>query len=166
MNETYVEWMVKKKPNPYLKFLKYTAVMLVSICVLLGIVSYNIIFMLVAIVIGVAIYFINLHIEIEYDYLYVDRQLSIDKVLNKSRRKRIATYDLDRMEILAPINSHRLDGHKNREVKLLDYSSGLEQQPDPRFALFIDGKTKLVFEPSAEMVKAIAMIAPRKVFKE
>jgi len=166
MNETYVEWMVKRKANPYLKFLKYTAIMLASFSVLLGIATSNIIFLLVAVVLGVGIYFLSLHVEIEYDYLYVDRQLSIDKVLNKSRRKRIATYDLDRMEILAPIKSHRLDDYKNREVKLIDYSSGLELKPDVRFALFIDGKTKIVFEPSPEMVKAISMIAPRKVFKE
>ena len=166
MNDSYVEWMVKRKPNPYLKCLKYTAIMLTGFSVLLGIVTYNAIFLLVAVAIGVAIYFINLNVEIEYDYLYVDRQLSIDKVLNKTRRKRVATYDLDRMEILAPLNSHRLDGHKNREVKLIDYSSGLELKPDVRYALFIDGKTKVIFEPSPEMVKAITMIAPRKVFKE
>jgi hypothetical protein len=156
--------MVKRKTNQGLKLLKMTLIMLAVFCVLLGFTS--IIFLLVAVALGVGVYFTSLHTEIEYEYLYVDRQLTVDKILNQNRRKRVAVYDLDRMEILAPFSSHRLDSYKNREAKTFDFSSGLESKPDPRFTMYMSGNNKIILEPTPEMVKAISTVAPRKVFKE
>ena len=165
MNETYVECMIKRKSKPALKALKTALLCLAVLSFLVGFVALsNIIFLLVTIACGVGAYFCTLNAEIEYEYLYIDRQLTIDRIQNQSRRKTIAVYDLDRMEILAPLKSYQLDSYKNRTAKVIDYSSGEEKQPDTRFALYIDGSTKIVFEPSSAMIKAITMIAPRKVF--
>ena len=48
----------------------------------------------------------------------------MDKVMAKAKRKRVATYSIDRLEILAPIKSYHLDNYKNRNVKVKDYSIG------------------------------------------
>jgi hypothetical protein len=84
----------------------------------------------------------------------------------KSRRKRVATFDLNKMEIVAPVKSWHLDNFKNRTDKTVDYSSGEEKQPDRRFLFFYDGKQKVIFEPNEEMIKAMQFAAPRKVFKD
>ena len=42
------------------------------------------------------------------------------------------------MEIFAPVNSYHLDNYKNRQVKVLDFSSGKERQPETRYALYFD----------------------------
>ena len=122
--------------------------------------------MLVGIAFGVAAYFVNLHANLEYEYLYVDRELTVDKVMNKSRRKRVAVYEVGKMEILAPIKSWHLDNYKNRQDKVVDYSSGEEKQPDRRYVFFYDGQKKVILEPNLELVKAIAVVAPRKVFTD
>lgn len=167
MNETYVECMIKRKPNPVMKLLKYVTIMLAAFCMLIGLTLPGmLITLLIGIVLAAAAYFINLNSDIEYEYLYVDRQLTVDKILNQARRKKIAQYDLNRMEILAPIKSYRLDSYKNRTAKVIDFSSGMDLKPDPRYLMYIDGNQKIIFEPSPEMVKAIAAIAPRKVFKD
>ena len=78
----------------------------------------------------------------------------------------MAAYQVDRMEIMAPFRSYRLDNYKNRQVKIKDYSIGEEQQPDLRYAVYYEGGEKLILSPSQEMVKAIRNVAPRKVFTD
>ena len=121
--------------------------------------------LLIALLTGIAAYFITMNANLEYEYLYVDRELTVDKVMNKSKRKRIATFDIGKIEIMAPIKSHQLDSYQNRNYKSVDYSSWEEKQPDGRYVFYYDGQQKVIFEPNEEMIKAILNVAPRKVFK-
>ncbi len=166
MNDTYVEWMIQKKSSAAMKFLKMLLIVLAVMIGLLAMVAFNLVLFIVAVVFGVGAYFVSMNSEVEYEYLYVDKELTVDKVLAKSRRKRVATFDMGKMEIMAPIKSYHLDNYKNRQDKTSDYSSGEEKQPDPRYVFFYNGQQKIIFEPNAEMVKAIQFIAPRKVFMD
>lgn len=163
MTDTYVECLVAQKAKPIMFFLKY---LLISLTVVIGLGSLLFsIFLgfIIAICLGVAAYYVSANADIEFEYLYVDKQISIDKVFAKSRRKTVAKYDIDKLEILAPLNSHQLDNYNNRQAKVTDYSSGVISQPEKRYAFFYDGKEKIIFEPSEEFVKAIYNVAPRKV---
>lgn len=164
MSETYVECLVARKPSMLLSFLKILLIMLTVVFVLIG--AVYIPGLVVAIITGVGAYFATMNASIEYEYLYVDREISVDKVMAKSRRKKANTFSVDKMEILAPLNSHRLDSYRNRNAKMLDYSSGIAAQPERRYMMVCEGDTKVIFEPNAEMVKAIQSIAPRKVFTD
>ena len=166
MNETYVEWLVKRKTPAYMKLLKILSIMLAVCFVLLGFIT--IVAMIIGVLLCVGAYFIYLNSDLEYEYLYVDKELTIDKIMAKSKRKKVATYDMEKMEIMAPVKSWHLDNYKNRmeKEKAQDYSSGEERQPDPRYVFFYDGKQKVIFEPNAEMIKAIQNGAPRKVFTD
>ncbi len=164
MNETYVECLVKRKTPAFMALLKILSIMLAVCFLVMGIVFFPA--MLLGIAIGVGAYFIYLHADLEYEYLYVDKEITVDKVMAKTRRKRVAVYELDKVEIMAPIKSWHLDGFKNRNDKAVDYSSGEERQPDGRYVFFYDGRQKVIFEPNAEMVKAMQFVAPRKVFKD
>ena len=115
MNETYVEWLVKRKTPAYMTLLKILTIMLTVCFVLLG--FFLLPAMIIAVLLGVAAYFVYLNSDVEYEYLYVDKELTVDKVMAKSRRKRVATYDLGKIEILAPIKSWHLDNYKNRTDK-------------------------------------------------
>ena len=64
--------------------------------------------------------------EVEFEYLYIGREITIDKIMGKSTRKRVGTYDISSMEIFAPYISHRLDAYKSRKVEEKDYSIGVE----------------------------------------
>ncbi|MDE7177457.1 MAG: hypothetical protein K2O59_06535 [Lachnospiraceae bacterium] len=164
MSETYVECLVARNGSPLLRFLKMLFIMLTVVFVVIGMVFIP--GLLVAIATGVAAYFSYMNADIEYEYLYLDRELSVDKVMAKSRRKKTGSYSLEKMEIFAPLNSHRLDSYRNRQLKTLDYSSGIAAQPEKRYMMIWNGDTKIILEPNAEMVKAIQAIAPRKVFTD
>lgn len=164
MNETYVEWLVKRKTPAYMTFLKILFTVLAVFFILIGLLLLPA--LLLGIACGVAAYFITLNADLEYEYLYVDKELTIDKIMARSRRKRVAVFSLDKMEIVAPVKSWHLDNYKNRSEKAVDYSSGEIKQPDKRFVFYYDGQKKIIFEPNEEMIKAMQLVAPRKVFKD
>lgn len=166
MNETYVECMIKRKTPGYMTFLKMLLIILTVILGLLAMVGFSLVLFIVAVALGVAAYFVSMNADLEYEYLYVDKELTVDKVMAKSRRKKVASFDMGKLEIMAPVRSYHLDNYKNRQGKAADYSSGEEQQPDHRYVFYYDGQQKVIFEPNAEMVKAIQFAAPRKVFTD
>ena len=46
-------------------------------------------FLIIAVVAGVGAYFVNLNANLEYEYLYVDKQLTVDKIMARTRRKKV-----------------------------------------------------------------------------
>jgi len=168
MSDTYVECLVKAKPSILGKFFKVLLIVLTVVFVLAFIVVGTVIpyIILLPVATGVGAYFVNLYTDLEYEYLYLDKELVIDKVMAKTKRKRIGTYSLDRMEILAPIKSYHLDNYRNRDAKQCDYSIGEELQPDRRYVMYYEGGQKIILSPSAEMIKVMKNVAPRKVYSD
>lgn len=163
MSEIYVECLVARKSSFPLRLLK-TILMMLTVCFfIVGLASP--LMLLVAIIFGVASYFAYMNADIEYEYLYLDKEISIDKVLAKSKRKKAAVYNIEKMEVLAPVKSYHLDAYRNRELKAIDYSSG-EADDNNKYVMVYEGNVKVILEPNAEMVKAIQAVAPRKVFTD
>ena len=161
MNESYVECLVAKKPSSGMKALKVFLIVLAVIFFLLSMLNA---LMWLGVAAGIGAYFTSLNASVEFEYLYVDKEISVDKILNKTKRKKVEKFETERMEIFAPINSWHLDNMKNRQLKVTDYSSGVAGQPDRRYVMIYSGDRKIIFEPSEAMVKALQSVAPRKVF--
>lgn len=167
MSESYVECLVKQRTSLPRKFLKYLLIMLTAVFAVLSVLTgMNFVMFLIAVAMGAGAYFVNLYTDLEYEYLYLDRELTVDKVMAKTQRKRVAVYQMDRIEILAPIKSYHLDDYRNRTVKEKDYSIGYEDKPDLRYCMYYEGGEKLILSPSPEMIKAMKNTAPRKIFND
>ena len=160
----YIECMVACKPKPLMIFLKFLLIMLAVAAFLLT--NYSFFFIFLCIGLGAGAYFAGMNASIEYEYQYCDREITIDRIYNKSRRKNVAKYETDRIEILAPARSYRLAEFNNKNYKDLKYDSGEEKQPDPRYVMIYDGRERITFEPNAELVEAVRGVAPRKVFRD
>lgn len=165
MSDTYVECLVKTKPSLLGKFLK---VLLIVLTVIFAVAMFVFpLFFILAIPCGIGAYFANMFSDLEYEYLYLDKEIVIDKVMAKSKRKRVAVYSLDRIEILAPVKSYRLDNFARRNnTKVKDYSIGEELQPDRRYVMYYEGGEKVLLSPSEEMIKVMKNVAPRKIFTD
>lgn len=166
MSDAYVECLVKAKQSGVMKFFKVLLIVLTVICAIMTVTFFMTIMFVLAIVFGIGAYLINLFSDLEYEYLYLDRELVVDKIMAKSKRKRVATYTVDRMEIVAPVNSYHLDNYKNRQAKVKDYSVHEVQQPDLRYAMYYEGGLKIILSPSEQLMKALKSVAPRKVFTD
>jgi hypothetical protein len=128
--------------------------------------AYFAVLLFAALVCGIASHFVTFFTNLEYEYTYVDRELTVDRIASRSKRKRLAVYTLTRMEIFAPIKSYHLDSYKNRKVKTLDYSIGEELQPDLRYCMYYEGNLRLVLSHSVDLIKAIKNEVPRKVYTD
>lgn len=166
MSEAYVECLVKAKTSTLASFAKYFLYLMTGATVVLFLLFSNLLMMILAVAFGVGAYIVRLNTDVEYEYLYMDKELTIDKILGKSRRKKVATYSLEKIEILAPIKSYHLDNYKNRQCRQTDYSIGYEDKPDLRYAMYLEGGEKILLSPSPELVKIMKNVAPRKIFND
>ena len=73
-----------RKPSLLLTFLKIFLIMLTAVFVLFGL--FRIFALLIAIVTGIGAYFATMNADIEYEYLYLEKEISVDKVMAKRRR--------------------------------------------------------------------------------
>lgn len=165
MNETYVECLIKQQTSGVKKFLYYLVLLLAIACGLMGLVGAYALFIGAA-AFGIGAFFLYRQIDLEYEYLYLDKEITIDKVFHQSSRKRVGTYQIDKMEILAPYRSYHLDEYRNRQLTEKDYSIGYEDQPDLRYVAIFEGSEKVILSPNEKMVQAIKTVAPRKVFTD
>ena len=166
MNDSYKELLVKKEQGMKDKLLRVVCVIPTIFFGLLTLLTGNVILFAVALAFGVLDYFVFQWTDIEFEYLYLDRELVVDKIMAQTRRKRVGTYSLDRVEVLAPINSYHLDNYKNRQIKAKDYSIGQALKPDKRYVMYVEGNVKIILSPSEEMVKVMKNAAPRKIFND
>lgn len=167
MSEVYVEHLVKREKASGLKFLK---ILLIMLTVVFGLMGLMMMFyglpLLIAVGTGVGAYFAGLYADVEFEYLYLDKEFSVDKILGKTKRKKAETFEVERMEILAPIHSYHLDSYKNRNARETDYSIGVEEKPDLRYVMYYEGNRRIVLSPNEEFVKAMRNASPRKVFTD
>ena len=164
MSDLYSEVLVKKERTWKDKLVKGGLIALVVIFAVVGIVIPILFF--VAIALGIAAYFIIPGTDLEFEYLFVNGELDIDKIMSKSKRKRVKSLNLSECDIMAPLTSHRMDYYNgNQKLKVLDFSSGNPEHK--RFAIIArDGADtcKVIFEPDETLAKTMRNTAPSKVF--
>ncbi len=172
-----IEVVVNCKKNALIGVAKVACVILAVLFLLGGMTMMGVIglWALVPIVLGVlaiiGAYFANLNSDVDYEYSLVDRELRVAKIMNKEKRKAVAQYDLDKLEILAPMNSHQLDSYRNRQgLKELDFSSHDSERAATTYYCYLEGSQKLILDLAGsdgeKLLNAIRMFAPRKVFTE
>ncbi len=165
MSDLYSELLVKKNPTAQDAVIKYGLIVLTVLAVLAGL-FITPIFLVVAIALGVACYFVIPRTDLEYEYLFVNGEFDIDMVMAKSKRKKVMSMKLSEVDLVAPLDSHRMDYYNgNSRMKTLDYSSGNPQHK--RFAVITKNggeNSKIIIEPDEQMAQAIKNSAPSKVF--
>lgn len=115
MSDYYVEVLVKRNVEKEKK--KRKIIMLVTMAILLGlgiVTKSLILFCLFALSI-LGYYFLVQNYCIEFEYFYMDEELTISKIVNKSRRKKILELNDGVIKLIAPMNSTELKAFNNLE---------------------------------------------------
>ena len=168
MNDSYVEVLVPTKTSPVKKFL-FTFSMVMLVLSALALLSTLLVPLIVVVIaFGALTFYLYGQVDVEYEYLYLDREISIDRIMHKSRRKKAANYKVDQMLVLAPKNSYHLDEWKNLQVKVKDFSAGMDRKDT--YVMLVEGegteKCKVFLTPNEDFVNAVKNVAPRKVFQD
>lgn len=163
MNEAYAEWLVKRKTPVISYVINGAMVVVTAICVFLALTT-NIVGIIAMFLAGGATYILMRNSNVEYEYLYVTGQLSIDRIYGRSKRKKAWESSMEEIQIIAPADSYVLKDYENSNTKTMDFTSG--EPGNKVYAVISNSKgqsTKALIEPNDKMIKCFRQSAPRKV---
>lgn len=110
-----------------------------------------------------AIYYIVTSRNLEFEYSVTNGDLTIDKIINRRKRKRVISLDLHNVEEMGKYNA---EAHKAKSYAKR-YMTG--QTDDGRGGWFLSarqpqvGNVLVVFEPEEKVLKAVKPFLPRQV---
>lgn len=162
MNDFYTEQLLKRK-TPVM------GMVLVGVCAALTILSCLLIVMLplgilAPVAFGFITYLVYQRVNLEFEYLYVNGDLDIDKIMARTKRKKAFSCNIRDVEIVAPAGSPELRPFAN--VKAKDYSSNLPDHKVYELILIEGGeKTRVLFEPNDTILEGMRVLAPRKIIR-
>lgn len=161
MSELVKEQLVARVPKPFAGLLKGLIIAALVLLGLFGLLMSPLILILVVIA-GFLVYYLVLpRFNVEYEYLYVNGDFDIDVIYSQQRRKRVDSFDLSDIEVIAPLGSQALSAYQH-DYTVADYSSGRPE--DKPYVFVCPSKHKLYYLLlDAELLKDLKYRAPRKV---
>jgi len=109
------------------------------------------------------VYWVIMSRNLEFEYSVTNGDLTIDKIVNRKKRKRIISFDVKNAEEIGKYDETRLQ-HKNFEKK---YFTGVHE--DGRDSWYITcrsaktGYVLVVFDPEERVLEAIKPFLPRQL---
>ena len=166
MNDSYVEVLLKKQGKPADTAIKLGMVILTAAAALAVVITGIWLLAIPAVLLLVADGIFLPRLAVEYEYLYVSGELTVDKILGKTKRKSCAAVDMSKVEIIAPADSDRLTEYRNLKCKEADYTSGKEDSR-PFVCIYHTDKDvqRFRFEPNDRMLDMMRQTAPRKIVR-
>ena len=163
MNDSYMEHMVSKKFTAKDHFCRVSMIVLVVFFFSTSL-MYSFSLIIAAILAAVAYFVVFPRTDLEYEYTYCDKQITVDKIMAKKSRKTEGVYDVDKIEILAPENSYRLDQYQSRSLKEVPLWSLKREDGHVPYVMIYEGNQKVILDLPQEFVKMVQNVAPRKVY--
>ena len=164
MNDSYKEILVKRQTPVGMRVLKGALIGLTVLSLVAGLLMWPL--LIVGAILIAVDYFVVPKFDVEYEYLFVNGEFDIDMVMAKSKRKRVKSFNLSEADLVAPLNSHRMDYYNgNQKMKVMDFSSGIEDHK--RYAMITrdGGETcKVILELDDALANTMKNSAPSKVF--
>lgn len=164
MNDSYAEWLIKRKVPFYAYILNAVLSVITAISVILAFTT-GVLAVILMFACAGALYLSYRNTRLEFEYLYVDNQLSVDKILGRAARKKFFECNMEEIQIIAPSDSHVLNEYRGN-ARIIDASS--HQAGVKTYTAVVQKKgeiRKLVFEPSDKMMECFRRSAPRKIMQ-
>ncbi|MBO6260521.1 MAG: hypothetical protein IKO53_01995 [Lachnospiraceae bacterium] len=172
--DDFIEYTVKKKTTNKQKLIRVLNWAFMVYLAFMSIIWLPVQFVAIGLFVVVGYWFLYHFIiypmtDLEFDYIYCEKEITIDKVMARKKRKQFAVYSLEKMSVLAPLGSEKLKRYDLDGVKVVDLSSGAAIDEDnetgeKRYVMFYDTKTKVILDLSPEFVKIIQNNALGKVY--
>lgn len=160
MNDFYTEQLVKRKATGKVILAKIGMIILTFLSLIL-LLRVPFAFILTAVLVAVDIFFFR-NMDLEYEYLFVNGELDVDKITARSKRKTVFSTNLDELELLAPTGSSEL--RLVQAEKTYNFSSMTEGLKTYELIVSQKGqKIKVIFEPNDTILNGFKTLASRKV---
>lgn len=166
--DTYVEQIVAVRKTTGEKWVQaglwVAAVLLILTCVacfifhLLGILS--ILFLAVAVAVGYGAYFLSGQMNVEYEYIFTNGDLDIDKIFSKRTRRRVGSVDCRKIERMGKYDP---EAHRNENYNQRIIASNIDGETWYAVAREEDQTVLLIFSPGERLLAAMKTYVPRLV---
>lgn len=124
----------------------------------------NIIFCIVSAAGAVVCYFSKKQLYVEYEYIYTNGAVDIDKILDKNKRKRAVSFNVSDVELIAPMESDQINNSNFRPENTFNFFT--EKIESKKYAiLLVKGgqRIQVNFVPDENFMKLCIAKNPRKV---
>lgn len=164
MEQSYAEANAKKKMTGSVIALKTILIVLVILIFCATILSGIRLLVLVGVAAVFALIWYWPRFKVEWEYVFCDGQLDFDMIQGGERRKNILRIEIEEADVVAPVDSSRLDGYRHLDVR--DYSSMREDAHVYGIATRLperEDKVLILFEPTTRMVELMHKKCPNLV---
>ena len=163
MNESYAECLVRRRIPFYSNIVNIVMGVVTAFCVFLALTT-NIIGIILMFASGFACYILYRNSRVEFEYLYVEKTLSVDKIFGKSKRKKAWEGKMDDIQVIAPSDSHVLKDYASSNSKAMDFSSQIPGAKTYTAIVRTGSETiQIIFEPDDKMLQCFRKTAPIKI---
>ncbi len=163
MGDVFVEQIIKKNLSLGGLAIRIGAIFLVLIGILLlPIIKLILTITVTALFIYLA-YLAFVYTSAEWEYSFVNGELTIDKILGKRKRKPGETYDIRKATLIAPVNSEEV-ASKSEFLTKIDYTGN--KNTDEHYAIIIDdvegvkGALMITIQPEEKLIEAMRNLRP------
>lgn len=165
MEEVFVELIVKRKTGLKEALLRALTVFVVLFAFLVTI-QWGILGITITILLIYGAYLVWTYTSIEYEYSFLNGELTVDKIMGQRKRKTVDSYEIKEAELIAPTYSDEVIRRAGGVAKTLDYSSGYKTER--LYSIIINngkGATQVIFEPDDRIIDAMHHMRPSIVKK-
>ncbi|MCR5742710.1 MAG: DUF6106 family protein [Lachnospiraceae bacterium] len=166
MADTFVEVLIARQTPAYAPILKIGTIVLAVVSFLLGLINW--IFLLIFVALILVYVWVFPKLNVEYEYTYLGDQLNVDKIFNRSSRKKAGEYPMDKIEVIALKNSSQIKPmleNPKSGAKIVDYTSHMDGAVVYAFIYSgKEGRQIVLFEPNEKLLGAMKYTSPRKVY--
>lgn len=168
MNDIFNEQLVARKPNKKDTLQK---IGIAAIGALLIVAALNIpvmggfVFIVIGAIVAGAVFLMRRY-NVEYEYVFTNGDLDIDRITNRSSRKNAISVNVKSFVTMVPMNRKEYEREVSNYSKLYDFSSGVVGEET--YAVIFEQdreRIKMIFEPNEQMFNAIRMYIPRIIKK-
>lgn len=164
MESQYYEHLVRCKPQVLMQVVKVISG-IVFVFSLLLMMSSAFIGLVGCIVAAVIFWFSSREVGKDYEYVYIDGDISFDAIYNKSRRKTKGKTSWDETRLVCKKEAPELEGYRQKNASVQDFTSN-DKNARGVYAIVTDseGKSTITyFEPSEEILEMMWRKGPSKV---
>ena len=164
MNNYYVEMLIKRDIEDEKKKRKIVVLLIISIIIAYGIISRSLICGFLFVLSLLIYYFFVQKYYIEYEYFYMNGELSISKIINKSRRRNVMELNDRMIRLVAALGSAELE--EFYDLKKLDFTANNPFELPYVIVFEVNGVVKAMnIQMNDELYKSLKYNMPSKVKK-
>lgn len=162
----YKEYLVKRKKGAkeiLLSILIYIAAVILSLACIVFLPAMAGVDLLLSVGFLYGGYWLSSKFNREFEYTVTEDSVDVDVIFNASRRKRLISFSMKEVEMIAPADSDEYKTFSKGDYQLIDATTRKKDANVYFAAVEKNGKFLVMFEPPVTALQELRKYAPSKV---